>query len=140
MVSQYDYRKIAVGILVLIVILGLLVYGVIFIVSKFKEDDWIKDSRGLYLMHGNSSSTPTYVIEQQEAISCASSLYASASIANMSFNSQCLGTCGNYSIDIVNVPRISEDNLAENQCADYLLKKTTHFIELNKQGNIVRIN
>jgi uncharacterized protein (UPF0333 family) len=137
--SEYDLKKIAIGIIILVVILGLIVWGVFFVVSKFNEDVWVKDSKGLWIMHGKPSSIPLEAKDQLDAIECASDLYASASLQNVSFNSQCLGTCGNYSVDIVNVPRIALDDLSENQCGDYLSKKTTHFIELNSRGNIVRI-
>ena len=122
-----------------IVILVLIIFGIIFIISKFHEDSWIKDSKGVWIMHGNPKQTPPEAREQQVAISCASELYASKNLEGMNFSSQCLGSCGNYSIDIVHVPRISEDDLKENQCSDYLNKKTNHFMELNAVGNIVRI-
>ncbi len=54
-------------------------------------------------------------------------------------NSQCLGTCGDYAVDIVHVPRTEGDNLIENQCEDYKTGKVNHFIELDKNGEIVRI-
>ncbi len=55
------------------------------------------------------------------------------------FFSQCLGVCGNYAVDIVNVPRNNEDNKKENQCEDYRIGKVSHFIKLDKDGNIFRI-
>lgn len=125
--------------IVALIIILVVVASVIFIILRGNEDSWIKDSRGIYVMHGNPSSTPDNVMEQQTAIGCASALYAFESLKNISFNSQCLGTCSNYVIDIVNVPRTNEDDDAENQCADYISGKVKHFIELNKQGNIVRI-
>jgi len=50
-----------------------------------------------------------------------------------------LGSVGDYAIDIVNVPRTSEDNLIKNQCGDYFNGKVGHFIELDKEGSIVRV-
>lgn len=61
----------------------------------------------------------------------------------MIFNSQCLGTINvnnlDYVVDIVHVPRTQEDNLPENQCEDYRTGKVQHFIELDKDGNVVRV-
>ena len=137
--TEYDWRKIDLGIIVLIVILALIVCGVFFAVSKFKEDSWIKDSKGLYVMHGNPDSVPDDVKVQQNALGCAGELYVAEGLKYVNFSSQCLGTCGNYAVDIVHVPRTSEDDLKENQCSDYLDGKVKHFIELNSQGQVVRI-
>ena len=57
----------------------------------------------------------------------------------MNFSNQCLGTCENYAVDIVHVPRIEDDNKIENQCLEYREGKIKHFIELDRDGNIVRI-
>jgi hypothetical protein len=100
------------------------------------EDNWIKDSRGVYVKHGNPSETPVYVLEQKEAINCA---YDKFGNFDEEKSSQCLGTCKDYAIDIVHVPRTAEDDLMTNQCEDYKNKIVSHFIELNQQGEIVRI-
>ena len=100
------------------------------------EDSWIKDEKGIWIKHGNPFETPDYVLEQQEAISCAIEKFENF---NEELNSQCLGTCGNYAVDIVHVPRTSDDNLAENQCSDYNDGKVSQFIELDKYGGIVKI-
>lgn len=39
----------------------------------------------------------------------------------------------------MNVPRNEEDGKNENQCRDYKNGMTKHFIELDKNGAIVRI-
>ncbi len=72
-------------------------------------------------------------------VSCASGLYAGLARAGVPFDSQCLGVCGNYSVDIVHVPRTAEDDLFENQCREYRENITTGFIELDKDGDVVRI-
>jgi hypothetical protein len=125
--------------LLISVIFLLIVLVIIFFVLKIDEDSWIKDSRGMWIKHGNPAISPEKVTAQQDALSCASELYATANLRNTNFSSQCLGKCGDYSIDIVNVPRIMEDDLRENQCTDFIEKKTSGFIELNSQGNLVRI-
>lgn len=102
-----------------------------------REDSWIKDSKGIYVKHGNPSSTPDYVLEQKEAVECAYEKYNELTEGK---NSQCLGTCGNYAVDIVHTPRTEEDDLAENQCEDYTKGTVSHFIELSYEtGEIVRI-
>ena len=103
------------------------------------EDNWIKDERGIYVKHGNPFETPIYVTEQQDAVSCALGLYDTEKNKGSEFNSQCLGTCGDYAIEIVHVPRTNEDNLVENQCSDFRESKVSKFIELGADGNIVRI-
>ena len=99
------------------------------------EDTWIKDSSGIWIKHGNPAEIPSYVLEQQEIMNCAVVKFDNFT---EEINSQCLGTCGDYAVDIVHVPRTFEDNLAENQCKDYP-DKVKHFIELDKDGNIFRI-
>jgi len=120
------------------VILILVFVVVILAVLRFSlnggEDTWIKDSRGVYVKHGNPSSTPDYVTAQQQAVNCAFTLYGNASASGIDFNSQCLGTCESYAVDIVHTPRTTEDDVPENQCSDYLNGKLNHFIELNSIG------
>ncbi len=125
------------------VIIAVIILVVVWFFLRFiiggNEDSWIKDSRGVYIKHGAPSSTPDYVKEQQEAISCALSLYQQKKDEGMNFASQCLGVCGNYAVDIVHVPRSEEDNLIENQCEDYREGKVSKFIELDKEEEIVRV-
>ncbi len=123
--------------LVLGIILFLLIaWAFVRFVIGGNEDDWIKDSRGVYVKHGYPAETPSYVLEQQEAINCASEKFNNFS---EEINSQCIGICGNYAVDIVHIPRTEQDDLIENQCEDYRDRKLNHFIELDKEGEIVRI-
>ncbi len=41
--------------------------------------------------------------------------------------------------DLVHNPRIPEDDLAENQCAALLDGTSTHYVELDLEGNVVRV-
>ena len=77
--------------------------------------------------------------EKQKIIEQAKQLYEQKKAEGMQFSSQCLGNVGGYAVDIVHVPRTAEDNLPENQCEDYRTGKVKHFIELDKDGNVVRI-
>ena len=58
------------------------------------------------------------------------------------FDSQCLGTCdlgGGYAVDIVHSPREDVDNEIENQCESFRNGDVNKFIELDRDGKIVRI-
>ena len=88
---------------------------------------------------------------KQEALK----LYNQVKESGIEFSSQCLGNIVvyrsnyfvgifkldsvDYVVDIVHVPRIAEDDLLENQCQDYREGKIIHFVELDKDGNVVRI-
>lgn len=120
--------------ILIIVIILIILFFIIFRVGG--EDSWIKDSRGIWIKHGNPSETPNYVLEQQGIINCALEKFNNF---NEEINSQCLGVCGDYAVDIVHVPRTAEDNKAENQCEDYANRLVSHFIELDKDGNVVRL-
>lgn len=121
---------------IFIIIVALLMLTIIFLVLRGNEDNWIKDSRGVWIKHGNPSETPNAVLQQQEAINCSLEKFDNFT---EEINSQCLGVCGNYAVDIVHVPRTGEDNLIENQCEEYGSGGVNHFIELNRNGDIVRI-
>lgn len=121
------------------IIVILIVLGIIFVLLRGDEDDWILDSNGVYIKHGNPFNVPDYVRAQQETVACALSLYNDKKNSGMDFISQCIGKCGDYSVDIVHIPRSEEDNKVENQCADFRAGVTNHFIELDSKGEIVRI-
>jgi hypothetical protein len=124
-----------------LIIIGILIIGWIFVrfVIGGSEDDWIKDDKGVWIKHGVPSGTPGYVIEQQQIIEQALALYEQKKAEGMEFSSQCLGVVIDYAVDIVSVPRSVEDNMVENQCESYRSGEVTHFIELDEDGNIVRI-
>lgn len=42
-------------------------------------------------------------------------------------------------LDIVHSPRQSIDDLPENQCTAYLNDKTKHIVELDLNGNVIRV-
>lgn len=123
----------------ILIIAGVLVLAGIFIVLRSSEDSWMKNEKGVWIEHGAPSEVPAYVLEQQDAVECALELYNAEKGKGVEFLSQCLGVCGNYAVDIVHVPRTSEDNLIENQCEDYRSGKVKDFIELDKDGNVVRV-
>jgi len=119
-----------------LIIIAVMIIGTFIFLRISGEDSWIRDSRGIWVKHGNPAEIPDYVLEQQEMINCATEKFSDF---NGEINSQCLGTCGDYAVDIVHVPRASEDNLPENQCEEYRIGKLKHFIEFDKNGKIVII-
>ncbi len=122
-----------------IVVLALFVLAVILSILRGSEDSWIMDEKGVWIMHGNTTEIPDYVGNQQTALNCANDLYAIQGLRGM-HESQCLGSCYDYAVDLVYAPRIDVDNLAENQCAAYRNGTLQHFIEVNnKNGDIVRV-
>ncbi|VVB78318.1 Uncharacterised protein [uncultured archaeon] len=124
-----------------IILIGVIFFILIglFVFFRSNEDTWTLDSQGVYVKHGNPAVIPAKVLEQQEALFCADNKYRIAQDDRLEFNSQCLGRCGNYSVDIVHVPRTADDDLSQNQCEDYKNQVTSHFIELNNKGIIVRV-
>lgn len=124
-------------IVIIVVILIVIWFGVRFILTS--EDTWIKNETGEYVKHGVPSDIPDYVKQQQDAVTCALQLYQQKKLEGMQFSSQCLGTCGDYAVDIVHVPRNTEDDKQENQCSDFREGKVRRFIELDNKGNIFRI-
>ena len=112
-------------ILILVLLLGILIYKLFFIKIPYNKNSLDSHS----LAENNVESV----------VNCALNLYNEKKSEGIVFSSQCLGSCLGYAVDIVHVPRTSEDNKVENQCEDYRNGKLKHFIELDKDGNIVRI-
>lgn len=116
----------------------ILIITIIFLLFRISsEDSWILDSQGMWVKHGNPGTIPEEVLAQQQLLACARDLYGRNSYENLS--SQCLGSCDRYAVDIVHVPRAAEDNLEMNQCEAYVRGHLSHFIEMDKNGDIVRI-
>ncbi len=139
--SHQNMAKIKKNLLFSVLFAVVLLILAVFLLRFFSgdEDTWIKDARGIYIKHGVPSSLPDEVKKQQYTISLAQQMYNSKKELGMNFSNQCLGSVDDYAIDIVHTPRTSEDNLPENQCEDFRLGKVSHFIELDKNGNIVKI-
>lgn len=132
-------RFLAIIAIILIILVIIFLFSILIRGFFGGEDSWIKDSKGVYIPHGNPSDIPLEVSLQKQALTCANDLYINASINNVTFDSQCLGKCGDYSVDIVHSPRTSEDDLLQNQCSDYRSGITKKFIELDIDGRVVRI-
>jgi len=122
-----------------LIIIVILVVVFIMIFRPGGEDSWIKDEKGVWIKHGIPFDTPDYVLEQQQVINQTLSLYEQKKSEGIEFSSQCLGVVEDYAVDIVHVPRSEEDDKIENQCEAYRNGEVSHFIELDKDGNVVRI-
>ncbi|MFH1586163.1 MAG: hypothetical protein ABIB79_05330 [archaeon] len=122
-----------------IIIIAILVVLSIAIFRPGGEDSWIRDERGVWIEHGHPSETPDYVLQQQQIINGALQLYNQRKSAGMEFSSQCLGTYRDYAVDIVHNPRTADDNLPQNQCSAYRSGAVRKFIELDKNGEVVKI-
>lgn len=123
-----------VGILILI--------GVILIFVRGQEDTWIKDSRGVWVKHGNPRNKPAEVSQQEELIQKAVNLYSKAQAKGTDLSvGPCLGQIdSDWVVDIAHSPRETVDNLPVNQCRAYLDSQAHHFIELDPSGEIIKIN
>jgi hypothetical protein len=120
--------------------LTVIVLAVTFLLLRGNEDNWIRDSRGVWIKHGNPSKTPSQVLDQQNAIEAANALYINTLNTKDLSAGPCLGTVENiWSVDIAHNPRRDIDNKTENQCRDYIDGKTTHFIELDDSGAIIKV-
>ena len=104
------------------------------------QDNWVKDSRGVWVEQGNPVNIPDNVARQKEAITCGERLYnVQKPYGAINFTSECLGRCGDYSVDVVHVHRVEQDDLQHFQCLEYLNGLAINLIEVDSDGNIVRI-
>lgn len=124
-------RGICILIIVVIVVLS------IFIIKNYIKND--KSSVSEKEVIKTEKEISEIVKDSSDAILCALNLYKKAKADGMNFSSQCLGSCGDYAVDIVHVHRNDIDNLVENQCSYYRDGKVSRFIELDQEGNILRI-
>lgn len=126
------------ALLILIAIIGAIIIILIVLRLTSPEDTWIIDSRGVWVKHGNPSSTPEEVKQQQYLINQANLLYKNAQKSGKDLTAgPCLGNAdADTVVDIAHSPRQVIDNFSENQCA---LGTAHHFIELDINGNIIKI-
>lgn len=134
-------NKILLVILITIGILILLILGIRFLTP---EDTWIKDERGVWIKHGVPRDTPQDVRDQQNLVQKAQEKYQnykkSAKEATDLSQGPCLGKIADdWVADIAHNPRQNVDDRPENQCQDYLTGSAHHFIELDENGEIIKI-
>ena len=58
------HNKLRKGIIIFAILILIFILGLNFIVLRMDEDTWIKDSRGVWIKHGNPTETPDEVKEQ----------------------------------------------------------------------------
>lgn len=130
--QAFKIALIVIGIVLLLALVLLLVRG--------QEDTWIKDARGVWIKHGQPSTIIEEAKVQQELIDKINALYKQAKDSGRDLSQgPCLGTVDGYAVDIAHNPRTEADNDPKNQCASYISGEVQHFVELDPDGNILRI-
>ncbi|MBU1000349.1 hypothetical protein KKE78_03070 [Patescibacteria group bacterium] len=79
--------------------------------------------------------------EIETAINQANFLYRQRKAMKVDFSTgPCLSNAlmSGWIVDIVHSPRLSIDDLPENQCPAYIEGRAQHFVELDTEGNLVR--
>ncbi len=102
---------------------------------------WAMDQRGVWMMEGKPDDIPAPVREQQFLIREAGLAYGVLRSSGTDLSSgPCLGTIfADWVADVVHTPRQSVDDQQENQCQAIQKGEAHHFIELDLDGNVVRI-
>ena len=103
---------------------------------------WVLTENGVWVAQGEPRTMPGVVLDQQILLLAAQALYDEANGANTNLAyGQCLGSIGDdWVVDIAHSPRIYVDEDPTNQCDDYRVGTATHYIELDPDGNLIRIN
>lgn len=78
---------------------------------------------------------------RSEIVQAAQQMWRDAANQGVDFSSgPCLGTVGDdWAVDVVHVPRSPVDDQPDNQCAAYRRGQVHHFVELDVNGNVVRV-
>ncbi|MDI7276774.1 MAG: hypothetical protein QME94_12420 [Anaerolineae bacterium] len=79
--------------------------------------------------------------ERERAIRLAKQLYLEKKAEGLDMtDGPCLAEeiIPDWCVDIVHSPRQPVDNLPENQCQSYRLRRVHHFVELDPEGNLIR--
>jgi hypothetical protein len=90
-----------------------------------------------------SSYKPGVDAQVDTAVNQANELYKQKKALGIDFST---GPCltndlmANWVVDIVHSPRIAMDDQPQNQCPAYIEGRAKHFIELDPNGNLVRVH
>lgn len=85
---------------------------------------------------------PGVSAELDRAVNQAKAVYRQKKLLGYDFSS---GPCltndliPDWVADLAHLPRQSEDNLPQNQCPAYLEGRAKHFVELDLDGNLIRL-
>lgn len=85
---------------------------------------------------------PGVDIKADSAVNQAKKVYQQKKDQGIDFtNGPCLTNdlLPDWVVDIVHNPRQTIDNLPENQCAAFTEGRSKHFVELDPEGNVVRV-
>ena len=80
--------------------------------------------------------------EKERAVTAALRVYADEQAKGTDFsNGPCIAeeVIDDWSVDIAHDPRQDIDDQPENQCQFYRDRKTKHFVELDPEGNVLRV-
>lgn len=102
---------------------------------------WLLCAAVLIAGCGKKGNGPLYTAEQRRAIDGAKALYEKRKADGKSMSrGPCLGEImPGWVADVVHNPRQPIDEDPDNQCRDYLKGKAEHFVELDLDGNVVRV-
>jgi hypothetical protein len=99
-----------------------------------------------YFIYINAREVPSYVPgrwpEADTAINQAKHLYTITKVSGADFSDgPCLtdALLPGWVADIVHSPRTPEDDLPKNQCSAFINGTATHFVELDTEGNLIRV-
>ena len=90
-----------------------------------------------------SSYKPGLSYDQDQAVTQSKKVYQDKQKLNINFEE---GPCltndllPDWVVDIAHNPRQKIDDLPANQCAAFLEGRAKHFVELDPQGNVIRVN
>lgn len=122
---------------------GIVGAGVVLAISLglTSSGQWVKADNGLWVKQGEPKDAPAVVVQQQILLIAAQALYQEANSANKNLAyGPCLGLIGeDWVVDIAHDPRLEIDNDSANQCPEFFNGTATHFIELDPDGNLIRI-
>lgn len=96
----------------------------------------------LTLLLNNLGQKPVSKIESDTAVNQAKLLYSQKKERDEDLtNGPCLSDAlmPNWVVDLVHNPRISADDLPQNQCPAYLEGRAEHFVELDLDGNLIKV-
>ncbi len=108
------------------------------------KNAWIKDQKGVWIKHGQPRILPDYVTLQEKVLAKATELYDQKRAEGIDFSS---GPCladpladyPEWAVDIAHNPRQEIDNNPENQCSSFRTGKAKHFVELDENGNLIKV-
>ncbi|KKR08613.1 MAG: hypothetical protein UT32_C0001G0133 [Parcubacteria group bacterium GW2011_GWC2_39_14] len=119
-----------------------IVYSVIFIMIVFAAGMLITRIPTSTKQEDVKSSSKKITSFEEDLVEQAQQIYAQKKAKNVDFkNGSCLSDslASTWVVDIAHDPRQAIDDLPENQCPSFISGKTQHFIELDPDGQLIRL-